>query len=74
MMDTKHCAGCSNNFYNGRENFEGGNRCWNLGAAKLIMRKEVHIDQRPPWTQPARRMPDCYSRSRYIYVSKDRKT
>lgn len=65
-MDPKHCRGCRNDFYNGR-----GNKCWSLKNAKLIMRKEVHIDQRPPWNQPAKLLPDCYHAPRHVYVTPD---
>lgn len=32
------------------------------------MRKEVHIDQRPPWDQKARLFPSCYKKQRHVYV------
>ena len=64
MMDAKHCRGCYDDFYNGGE----GRVCWSRERAKVIWRKEVSIDQRPPWTQKSRRLPSCYSRQRYIYV------
>ena len=70
-MDIKHCAGCRNDFYNGRQNVTG-NTCWSLAEAKLIMRKEVHINQVPPWKQAARQLPDCYSKPQFVYVSADR--
>ena len=62
-MDRKHCAGCHDNFYN----IEVG-ECWSLKDAKLILRKEVSIDQRPPWDQKAKLIPNCYHQPRYVYV------
>jgi hypothetical protein len=70
-MDRKHCRGCRNDFYNGRQNFNG-NECWSLKTAKIVWRKEVHIDQVPPWTQKARRLPDCYHAPRHVYVDPKR--
>lgn len=67
-MDKKHCEGCRNDFYNGRDNV-GGRDCWSLKDAKLVMRKEVHINQMPPWNQPAKEVPNCYRRSQYVYVA-----
>lgn len=70
-MDRKHCVGCRNDFYNGRQNV-GGNTCWNLKDAKLIMRKEVHINQVPPWTQKAQLLPHCYHKEQFVYLEPDR--
>lgn len=73
MTDTeklKHCAGCRNNFYNGN-NPMGVQRCWSLGTAKLILRKEIDINQRPPWTQKAQRFLSCYHRSGSVFVGPD---
>jgi hypothetical protein len=63
----KHCAGCYNDFYNGRNNL-GGNNCWGLSAAKLILRKRVHVDHVPPWNQKAQKFLSCYRQSRYVFV------
>jgi len=65
----KHCAGCHDDFYNHRG--EGAGRCWSLPSMKLILRKEVSIDQRPPWTQKARKFPACYHRERFVYLNPD---
>lgn len=66
------CVGCRNDFYNGSD--LGVTRCWSFEGAKLVMKKEVHVDQQPPWTQRARLLPNCYHRARYVYVSPDRKS
>jgi len=68
-MDQKHCAGCYNDVYN--HGCGGAKECWSLKTAKLILRKEVHINQRPPWTQKARQFPSCYRRPQFVYVGKD---
>ena len=65
-MKKSNCQGCYNNGYN--LGLGGSHECWMFSKAKVIFRKEVHIDQRPPWNQKARRFPDCYRRQRYVYV------
>lgn len=67
MMDRKHCVGCRENFYNGDNPF-GIVECWSLKDAVLISRKEVPVDQRPPWTQGPVMKPSCYRRKGYVYV------
>ena len=59
-----HCAGCRDNFYNrGKDDL-----CWMLAAMKLVWKKPVPVDQRPPWDNPAVRLPNCYRRKGYVYV------
>ena len=70
-MDKTHCNGCRDDFYNGNNDL-GVSRCWNLDSAKLMWRKEVHINQCPPWTQKAKRLPSCYSRAQFVYVAAGR--
>lgn len=66
----KHCSGCHDDFYN--HGGGGSYECWMLDGAKLIFKKEVSIDQRPPWKQKAKRFLSCYHRPRYIYVDSKR--
>ena len=68
-MNPNRCEGCYNNVYNG--GLGGAKKCWMLDSAKLIKRKEVHVDQRPPWNQKAKLFPSCYSKQRYVYVEPD---
>lgn len=63
----QHCAGCRNDFYNGKNDL-GVTQCWSLKSAKLVRRKEVPINQRPPWNQEAREFFNCYHRPGYVYV------
>ena len=63
-MKKSNCSGCYNNIYNGGMAEE----CWSFKSAKMIWRKEVHIDDVPPWNQKARRFPSCYRKQRYVYV------
>ena len=66
-MDKKHCSGCNDNFYNGN-NPHGIKECWMLKSAKVIWRKKVPMNQRPPWSQAAIQVPKCYKQSGYIFV------
>lgn len=66
----KHCDGCNENFYNGN-NPLGVQECWSLETAKLIWRKRVPMDQRPPWTQKARRYFACRREKGAVFVGPD---
>jgi hypothetical protein len=63
----RRCVGCRDDFYNGK-NPMGIKECWCLKTAKLVRKKAVHVDQRPPWTQKAQWLFDCYHQDRYVYV------
>jgi len=67
----KYCACCDDNFYNGN-NPINVKRCWCLESAKLVLKKEVSTDQRPPWTQEPKMVFSCFHRSGYIYVDGNR--
>ena len=71
MIDRKHCSGCRDNFYNGNNEY-GVKECWNLKNAKLVMRKQIHINQVPPWNQKARKFPDCYRVPQFVFVTEER--
>ncbi len=64
---TKYCAGCYNDYYNTSE----PHHCWLLGNAKVILRKEVHINDRPPWKHVPKMLPDCYRKPKYVYPRGD---
>lgn len=66
----KYCPGCRNNFYNGNNPY-GVQECWSLPSAKVVWRKRVHINQRPPWNQKPQRVLDCYHERGYVYVGAD---
>lgn len=61
------CQGCEDNFYNGNNNL-GVNECWHFSKATMILRKQVHVDQVPPWNQSPVRVPSCYKVKRYVFV------
>jgi hypothetical protein len=65
----KHCVGCRDNFYNGRGD---GQFCWLLDKAKLVKKKQVALDQRPPWNQPPVKVLDCYRKQGYVFLDPTR--
>jgi hypothetical protein len=68
MTDIKHCAGCTEDFYNGN-NPLGVKECWNRKTAEMVNRVFVHIDQPPPYRNfKARTVPGCYRLARHVSV------
>ena len=67
----KHCIGCEEDFYNNRNPY-GIKECWNLKSAKLVLKKKIHINQRPPWKQKPIKVLDCYRQRGYVFWNKDR--
>jgi hypothetical protein len=61
------CAGCHDEVYH--QGCGGSDQCWSFKTMKMVWKKEVHIDQIPPWTQKAKRVPSCYHRPQYVYLS-----
>ena len=66
-MDKKHCVGCRDDFYNGKNQY-GIQECWCLATAQLIKRKRVAMDERPPWIREPEVLPSCYRQKGYIFV------
>ena len=64
VMSKSRCAGCYNNVYNG----ELAKECWSLPTAVVVLKKPVHVDERPPWRATPQELPDCYTLRRFIYV------
>lgn len=65
----KNCYGCEQDFYNGKNSF-GVEECWHLADMKIIWRKKVSVEQRPPFPQPYKRYPQCYQQKRYVFINK----
>lgn len=64
----RFCIGCDNDYYN-----RTSSGCWYLEGARICKKKEVHINDRPPWnSQPIKQVLDCYKRKHYIYVDPER--
>jgi hypothetical protein len=62
-----HCIGCEDNFYNGNNNL-GVDRCWSLDNAKLMKRKKVGMNDRPPWTWKPGKYLSCYRQRGYVFI------
>ena len=66
------CEGCFDDFYNGK-NPHGVKECWNLKSAKVVKRKKVGIDDRPPWNdQPVVEVFNCYKPKGFVMVDPER--
>jgi len=62
------CVGCEDNFYNGNNPY-GVSRCWHFTDAKVKMRKQVGMNDVPPWThQPVIKTLSCYHKKGYVFV------
>ncbi len=70
-MTKKDCSGCYCDFYNTGGVGGATRHCFYFNGAKLEKRKEVHVDQRPPWNQKAQLRPSCYQKPRFVYVGAD---
>ena len=70
-MDPKHCRGCRDDFYNGK-NPLGVKSCWLLPKATLLTRYRPHRDSMPgskgAFTEMTR--PSCYGESGFCFYSK----
>ena len=64
------CRGCRDNFYNGFNDI-GVKECWHLKSAKLVKKKKVPLDQRPPWKQEAIEVLSCRNEAGCIFVEKN---
>ena len=67
-MNKKYCDGCYRDVYN--HGCGGSKQCWMFENAKVVWRKEVHVDQRPPFRQPQKRVASCYQKQHYWYITK----
>ena len=61
----QHCSGCHDDVYN--HGCGGSKECWMLSSMKLIKRREIHVDEIPPFEGKLKRIPDCYHRPRFVY-------
>ncbi len=61
------CSGCHCDFYNGNNPYNI-KECWYLEDAKFAWKKQVSLNQVPPWKQRPIKSLDCYRRDGYVMV------
>ena len=67
-MDKKHCSGCRDDFYNGKNDL-GVGECWMLKDAKREPRLLIPISMPPPYKHiKAESLPTCYKAQGYATV------
>lgn len=47
MITLEACKGCREDFYNGRQNADGGTRCWSAAKGTMVTRYRIGW-----WTRP----------------------
>ena len=57
------CTGCHDEFYHHQNGM-----CWSFASAEPVKRREVHVDDRPPWTHKPKTVLNCYHRPRWVYM------
>ena len=65
------CVGCENNFYNGNNSY-GVKECWSFENAIIKIRKQVGLNDRPPWKWKGKKMLSCYHKKGYFFVDGNR--
>lgn len=69
MIRLEACRGCRDDFYNGRQNIDGGTRCWSAKTGKMKTRYRTGISTMPTekgaFTEV--RVPSCYHQSGYAF-------
>lgn len=62
MIPRDACHGCRDDFYNGRTNLDGSDRCWSAKTGKMMTRYRIYYMTAP--TQKGAftkvRAPSCY--------------
>lgn len=68
-MDSKHCVGCKDNFYNGNNEY-GIKKCWLLDRAKLKVRFAIGINtpmgQKSGYIKVTK--PSCYTKKGSVFL------
>ena len=71
MCPKEKCLGCDDNFYNGNNTYNI-KQCWLLEKAELVMKKQVGMNDVPPWNHTPIEVPNCYHRRGYWFVDASR--
>ena len=67
-MKKEECSNCEDNFYNGNNDL-GVKVCWNFKDAKIIKRKKVGLNDRPPYNWKPQKFPNCYKQKGYVFIN-----
>lgn len=72
MIPLRACSGCRDSFYNGRQNIDGGTRCWSAKTGTMVTRYKIGTFVTPT-TKGAFtkvRVPSCFHQpGQYAYYS-----
>jgi hypothetical protein len=68
-VNPQHCAGCRDDFYNGK-NPHGVKACWGLKSARPRTRYRLHVDTPYSWRSgyAKKQRPQCYHEQGYVYL------
>ena len=64
MLDSKHCSGCHDNYYNSPSTSGSSNgMCWSRKSGKMVWRIPVGLFESPPYKDKKKiHVPDCWHR------------
>lgn len=68
--DKTLCAGCRDNFYNGN-NTIGVSECWSFKSARVVKKRRVGMNERPPWLRKPEMVLSCCRPKGAIMVRPD---
>ncbi len=72
-MNKDLCKGCQDNIYNLAGKPGHSNGCWNLEDAKVVKRRKVPLDKKPPWDDcEVVKVPNCYHDPNHVYVDPEK--
>lgn len=72
MISLEQCKGCNNDFYNGRKNFGGSNRCWSAEKGVFVTRYKIHYLRLPSKEAFSKvEVPNCYYQVNGYVFQKD---
>lgn len=71
MKTDANCHGCHDDFYNGRQNFDG-TVCWSLDDAVMKTRYRLNVHTRPtePGAFEKQQRPSCYRQQGFVFYDK----
>lgn len=72
MITREQCRGCNDDFYNGRTNIGGDDRCWSAKGGRMAKRYAIGTWTAPtvPFAFTEVRVPSCYRQKGTHYTDK----